>query len=110
MRRVGCFVIALALSVGPFTQAVLAQKKERAERKVVVRVTPVYPELAKRMHIGGVVKVEVVVRVNGSVKSTKPVGGNPVLIDSATDAIRKWKFEVASAETTEVLQVTFEPQ
>ena len=67
------------------------------------------PNCAKRMHVGGVVKVEVVVRANGSVKSTKAVGGNPVLIDSATDAIRKWKFEAASAESTEVLQVTFEP-
>jgi hypothetical protein len=31
-----------------------------------------------------------------------------VLIESATDAVRKWKFQTASAETTEVLQLTFE--
>lgn len=49
------------------------------------------------------------VRANGSVKSTKALGGNPVLVESATDAVRKWKFEAASADTTEVLQLTFEP-
>lgn len=36
-------------------------------------------------------------------------GGNPVLLESATDAVRKWKFEAASADTTEVLQLPFDP-
>jgi len=53
------------------------------------------------------VKIEVVVRENASVKSAKVLGGNPVLIESAADAIRKWKFEPASQETTEVVQVQF---
>lgn len=81
-----------------------------SDRKVASRVSPVYPELAKKMHIHGVVKVEVIVRPNGSVKSTRVLGGNPVLVDAAQDAVGKWKFESAQGETTEVVQVSFEGQ
>jgi len=42
-----------------------------AERKVASRVAPNYPGLARKMHIHGVVKVEAIVRANGSVKSTR---------------------------------------
>src|SRR5579864_1934978 len=64
-----------------------------SDRKIASRVTPVYPELAKKMHIRGVVKVEAIVRPNGSVKTTRVLGGNPVLVDAALDAVGKWKFE-----------------
>jgi hypothetical protein len=33
-----------------------------------------------------------------------------VLIEAAMDAVRKWKFEAASEESTEVIQVAFEPR
>jgi TonB family protein len=56
------------------------------------------------------VKLEVVVRPNGSVKSTRTLGGSPALIEAATDAVRKWKFEAAQEETTEIVQLMFEPQ
>ena len=81
-----------------------------SERKIASRVSPVYPELAKKMHIHGMVRVEAVVRPNGSVKSTRVLGGNPVLVDAAQDAVSKWKFEPGQAETTEVVQLAFEGQ
>jgi TonB family protein len=81
-----------------------------SDRKVASKVAPVYPELAKRMHIHGIVRVEAVVRPNGAVKTTRALGGNPVLVDAALDAVGKWKFETAQAETTEVVQVTFDSE
>ena len=109
MRRTkSLMVLAVATCASLFIQSGMAQKQSHGERKIVSKVDAVYPDLAKRMRVGGVVKVEVVVRANGNVKSTRVLGGNPVLIESATDAVRKWKFEAASAETTEVLQLTFE--
>jgi TonB family protein len=109
MRK--CFnlvVIALICLTG----LVVAQDVSTSSsgRKVTARVVPTYPELAKKMHIQGVVKVEAIVRANGSVKSTRVLGGNPVLIDAATDAVSKWKFEPQQNETTEVVQLTFVPQ
>jgi TonB family protein len=85
-----------------------AQAQGHSERKIVSRIAPFYPEMAKRMHLTGVVKLEVVVGANGTVKSAKPLGGSPVLIDSARVAVLKWRFEVAPEETTESVQVTFE--
>ena len=100
-------MVAVALSAGLFTWTSRVQAEGNAERRAVDKVPAVYPEIAKRNRIRGVVKLEVVVRENGSVKSTKVLGGSPVLIESAADAIRKWKFEPASQETTEVVQVQF---
>jgi TonB family protein len=109
MRRAGTLLAAVATFAMLFPQAGIAQKQDHAERKILSKVMPAYPDLAKRLHVSGVVKVEVVVGANGAVKSTRALGGNPVLIESATDAVRKWKFQTASADTTEVLQLTFEP-
>ena len=100
-------MVAMALCAGLFAWTGRAQAGERAERKAVAKVPAVYPEIAKRYNIRGVVKMEVVVREDGSVRSAKVLGGNPVLIDAATDAVRKWRFEAASRETVETVQVRF---
>jgi TonB family protein len=103
----------IALVLIALTTVMMAQNNAPAAnggRKVVVRVEPTYPELAKRMHLQGVVKIEVVVRPNGSVKSTHVLGGNPVLTDAAVEAVTKCKFEAGPDETTEIIQVAFTPR
>ena len=84
-------------------------QQDEITRKVKSKVSPVYPELARRMSISGVVKVQVVVAPNGSVKSTKIVGGHPLLVNAATDAIKKWRFETGSEETTGIVEFKFDP-
>lgn len=81
-----------------------------AGRKVAARVAPAFPDLARKMHIQGTVRIEAVVRPNGQVKSTRVLGGNPVLVEAASDAVKKWKFEPSPNETTEVVQLTFKAQ
>lgn len=107
-------VLVLAISVTLASALVSAQSSTTVssggERKVAARVAPVYPELAKKMHIHGMVKVEAIVRPNGTVKSTRVLGGNPVLVDAAQDAVGKWKFEPGQNETTEIIQLAFEGQ
>jgi len=107
MRRVGSLMVAVTLCAGLLAWTGRAQAGERAERKVITKVPAAYPEIAQLNHIRGVVKLEVVVREDGSVRSAKVLGGNPVLIEAATDAVRKWKFEVASHETVEAVQIRF---
>src|SRR5579864_978201 len=107
MRRSVLFliaIIALAVNTGSGQNA---SASTNSDRKVATRVTPAYPELAKKMHIHGVVRVEAIVRPNGSVKSTRVLGGNPVLVDAAADAVGKWKFVASQGETTEVVQLVF---
>jgi len=77
-------------------------------RKVVSRVAPVYPDLATRLHITGVVKFRTTIAPNGSVKLVEPVGGNPVLIKAAQDALKNWKFAPAADETREVIELRFD--
>ena len=85
------------------------QAQEELSRKVKTKVAPGYPELARRMSISGVVKVQIVVAPNGSVKSTKVVGGHPLLVNAAVDAVKKWRFDAASEETTGVVEFKFDP-
>lgn len=79
---------------------------QEPSRKVIARTAPNYPELAKKMHLSGKVKVEVVVNPAGAVTSAKMTGGNPVFETSAIEAIKQWKFE--SAQTTSKTVVVME--
>lgn len=106
MRLVESLMVAVIVTAGLITWTGRVQA-EGAGRKAVEKVPAVYPLIARNNRIRGVVKLEVVVRGNGSVKSTKVLGGSPLLLDSATDAVLKWKFEPAPQETTEVVQVQF---
>ena len=103
-------VVIVALATTSLAVAQSGSESPKPERRIASRVAPNYPELAKKMHLHGVVRVEAIVRPNGSVKSARVLGGNPVLVDSALDAVAKWKFESGQSETTEVVQLVFENQ
>jgi TonB family protein len=62
------------------------------------------------MNIAGMVKIEVTVAPNGTVKEARIVGGHPVLANSALDAAKKWRFEPAPSESTGVIEFKFEPR
>ena len=79
------------------------------ERKVVSRAEAEYPDALKRLYIGGVVRVEVVVTPNGSVKTMKLLGGNPILGQSTMKAIKQWRYAPAAAEETLTVKVEFDP-
>ena len=85
------------------------QDPTSAERKVVTRVEPEYPETLKRLYIGGTVRVEAVVAANGAVVSTQLLGGNPILGQSAMKAIKQWKYSPANAKGKLVVQLEFDP-
>ena len=82
--------------------------KDAEPRKVKTQVAPVYPELARQINVQGTVRLEVVIGSNGAVKSTKVLGGHPLLIRAAEEAIRKWRYE-AGPETTTVIEFRFKP-
>jgi TonB family protein len=108
-----CFataIVALFLGVIAFGPTVsVAQEQPEAKRKIVSQVVPPYPELANKMQIRGTVRVEALVAPNGKVKSTQVVGGSPVLVKAAVDAIEKWKWQAAPQETKELIELNFHP-
>jgi TonB family protein len=91
-------------------QEVPPTDKDQLTRKVKNKVSPVYPDIARRMNITGTVKVMVVVAPNGNLRSSKAVGGHPLLVNAAMDAIKKWKFESATDESSGIVEFKFQPQ
>jgi len=43
------------------------------------------------------------------VKETKVIGGNPILVNAAVDAVKKWRFETASDDSVGVVEFKFDP-
>jgi protein TonB len=79
------------------------------ERKAVHKVAPVYPEMMKKMNMGGTVKLRVTIRADGRVEEAEAVGGHPMLIVAATEAVRQWKYQPGPERTTTVVEITFDP-
>ena len=78
------------------------------QRAIKQRVAPVYPEIAKRLRVTGMVKLAVSVNAEGKVTDVKTVSGNHMLSTAAEDAVYKWKFAPASGDSTEALDINFE--
>ena len=93
-----------ALAISPaFSQTAQSQT---TVRKLKVSVPPEYPELARKMNIQGVARVLLTVTPDGKVVGVKELGGNPVLVASLVQAVRKWKYESADRESE--IEVRFE--
>ena len=80
---------------------------DETKRKVKTKVAPSYPELAKRMSVTGKVKIEVIIAPDGHVKSTKAIGGHPLLVQACQDAVKEWKFVPAPEESMQVVEFDF---
>ena len=80
---------------------------DETRRKVKSKTAPTYPDLARRMNVSGKVKIEVVVAPDGHVKTTRVVGGHPLLVQTCQDALKEWKFAASSEETTQIVEFEF---
>ncbi|MGB7517504.1 MAG: energy transducer TonB [Candidatus Acidiferrum sp.] len=63
------------------------------EPRLISRVDPKYPPLAVQTHMQGTVIVDAIIDEHGDVVEAKVVTGPPLLIQSALDAVRHWKYE-----------------
>jgi TonB family protein len=99
------FVLILSVTVAPNRSA--AQTASDAARKILLRISPQFPSLARSMNIQGVVKAEVLVAPNGTAKSVEIKGGHPLFVQSAQNALREWKWEPGPRETHEIVELQF---
>ena len=99
---------ALSYSLVPALWAQNQQPSPESRRRVVRKVAPEYPLAAKRIGLGGTVKVVAVVGTDGSVKKVEPVGGSPILMQAAQTAITQWKY-APGAESQESVELHFTP-
>jgi TonB family protein len=111
MRRwiaVAILLFSWTAVLGPIASPA-QQDQTEGVRKLVNKVVPAYPELARRLNVKGTVKLEARVAPNGTVKFLDVKGGNPLLVQAAQNAILKWRWEPASHETREPIEVNFNP-
>ena len=79
------------------------------ERKLIKRVEPDYPSVLKDRGIGGIVRLKVIVRADGTVKDVSVLGGNSILIESAVKAVKQWRYASMEKETSMEVSVQFDP-
>lgn len=103
------WLLSLSLAAGVLVFVpVLAHPEEHSSgREIKVRVMPTYPDIARRMQLNGKVRLEVTIAPDGRVKHVRPLGGHPVLVNSAVDAVKGWRFATAPSETTETVEIEF---
>jgi TonB family protein len=107
-------ILSLALPVIPAQAPQTAQAPhtqestaETSARKVRTKTAPEYPALARQLNVTGKVKLEVTISADGRVTSTRTVGGSPLLVPPATEAVKKWRYEPGPKETTEIVEFSF---
>jgi protein TonB len=60
---------------------------------LVNRVQPTYPPLARQTRISGTVKLHAIIGKNGAVEQLQVVSGHPLLVQSALDAVKQWRYQ-----------------
>ena len=60
--------------------------------KLLRKVIPVYPPLARQMRVSGTVRLMGVVAKDGTIQQLQVVSGHPLLVTAALDAVRQWVY------------------
>jgi periplasmic protein TonB len=73
--------------------------------RLIRKVDPVYPELARRARISGDVILDAVIDEEGNVTSLKVLSGHPLLVEAARQAVLQWKYSptILSGEPVAIL-------
>ena len=101
--------LRILLVAGLIASSAAGAAADNSSRKLKSKIDPAYPELAKKLGITGLVRLEVLVLADGTVKTVTVKGGNPVLAEAAEKALHKWRYTAGEQETIAV-EVNFRPQ
>jgi TonB family protein len=69
----------------------LGEDPDEFFKRITYHPTPKYPALAQRAGIHGTVKLQVRLTKQGHIEVQKVLEGEPVLVDAAIDAVKKWQ-------------------
>jgi protein TonB len=62
------------------------------EARIINRVVPVYPVLAKQMRLSGEVQLLGVIAQDGTVQKLQVISGHPLLVRAALEAVGQWVY------------------
>ena len=58
-----------------------------------MKVTPVYPPLAKQARIQGMVQFTAIIGKDGTIQSRSARLGHPLLVPAASEAVKQWLYK-----------------
>ncbi len=64
--------------------------------ELIEKISPDYPETARRVRIEGRVILRATIGLDGRVENVTVLSGNPLLTEAAADAVRRWRYRPAS--------------
>ena len=109
-RTKGAIGYVSADAVTEQVKVLLVSETPPAPRTLLTRVEPEYPETLQHLGIGGTVRLEVTISPKGSVENASVLGGNPILAEAATKAVKQWVYSASSSTTKLEVIVPFDPQ
>jgi periplasmic protein TonB len=68
------------------------------------KINPAYPPLAKQARIAGAVVLQAEISKDGSIQNLHVISGHPMLVPSAIEAVKQWKYKpyILNGEPVEV--------
>ena len=61
--------------------------------RIINRVQPVYPALARQTRISGTVRLHAIIGKEGTIQQLEVMNGHPLLQQAALDAVRQWRYQ-----------------
>jgi protein TonB len=61
--------------------------------RILNRVQPLYPPLARQTRISGTVRLHAIISKDGSIQQLEVISGHPLLQQAALDAVRQWRYQ-----------------
>jgi periplasmic protein TonB len=63
-----------------------------AEANLLYRVQPIYPPIARQARVQGTVELRAIISKAGTIENLVVVRGHPMLVKSALEAVRQWRY------------------
>jgi TonB family protein len=76
----------------PHEPASPSRVSQVATGALVYKVTPLYPQAARNARIQGSVVMHAIIGIDGTIQQLRVISGNPLLVASAMEAVRKWRY------------------
>src|SRR5215470_8810255 len=61
--------------------------------RIINRIQPVYPPLARQTRISGTVRLHAIISKDGTIQQLEVMSGHPLLQQAALDAVRQWRYQ-----------------
>jgi len=89
-------------------RTLIVESGSGGERRLLTRIEPQYPETLKRLNIGGTVRLQVTISARGTVENIELLGGNPILAEAASAAVKRWVYTAGHGKTTTEVSIPFD--